>query len=172
MELTDARIVLRPPEKADLPLVRAASDDPYIPQITSIPSPFTEEAGREWLARQRRQCEEGEWAFVVCEAGSAEPVGFTGIGRLRDPSVAQTGYWVLAHARRRGIASATLRLVLRFAFDELELARVQALIEPWNEASIRIAERNGMRREGLLRGYYRGRDVYMYAILAGDPRDD
>ena len=170
MELTDGRIVLRPPEQADLPLVRGAAADPYIPQITSIPSPFTEEAGHEWLARQRQKSDDGEWAFVVREAGADEPVAFTGIGRLRDPSVAQTGYWVLDHARRRGVATATLRLVLRFAFAELELHRVQALIEPWNEASVRVAENCGLRREGLLRGYYRGRDVFMYAILADDPR--
>jgi RimJ/RimL family protein N-acetyltransferase len=60
--------------------------------------------------------------------------------------------------------------VLRFAFEEQGLQRVQALIEPWNEASIRTAERCGLRREGLLRAYYRGRDVYMYALLAHDPR--
>ena len=48
---------------------------------------------------------------------------------------------------------------------------MQALIEPWNEASIRVAERCGLRREGLLRAYYRGRDVYMYAVLAEDRRD-
>lgn len=168
MELTDGHVVLRPPQEGDLSLVRAASADSYIVEITSVPTPFTEEAGREWLARQRQRWEEGERNFVAREAGAEEPVGFTGLGRLRDPAVAQTGYWVLAHARRRGIAAATLRLVLRLAFDELEFGRVQALIEPWNEASIRVAESCGLRREGLLRGFYKGRDVYMYAILAGD----
>ena len=96
MRLTDGRIELRPPEERDLPLVRAAAADPYIPRITSIPTPFDDDAGRAWLARQRRKHEEGEWALVIRETVSDEPLGFIGIGQLADPAVAQTGYWVLS----------------------------------------------------------------------------
>jgi RimJ/RimL family protein N-acetyltransferase len=170
MKLTDGRIELRPPEPRDLPLVRAAAEDPYIPRITSVPTPFSEEAGLEWLERQRRKHDDGSWSLVIRDAMTEDPVGFIGLGPLANPSTGQTGYWVLSHARGRGIATSALRIVLRFAFEEQGLQRVQALIEPWNEASIRTAERCGLRREGLLRAYYRGRDVYMYALLAHDPR--
>lgn len=73
---------------------------------------------------------------------------------------------MLEQARGRGVASSALQLFVQWAFNELELVRMQALIEPWNEASIRVAERAGFRREGLLRRYFKRRDVLMYAVLA------
>jgi ribosomal-protein-alanine N-acetyltransferase len=96
-------------------------------------------------------------------------LGFLGVG-LQSREVAQAGYFVLDRARGRGIASSALQLFVHWAFNELELIRVQALIEPWNEASIHVAERAGFRREGLLRRYFKRRDVLMYAVVADDPR--
>ena len=47
----------------------------------------------------------------------------------------------------RGYATETGELLLRLAFDELGLHRVIGRLEPRNEASARLLERLGMRRE-------------------------
>jgi RimJ/RimL family protein N-acetyltransferase len=171
MELSDERVMLRPPAERDVAFVRAAAVDPYIPQITSIPAGASDADARDWLARQRRKPEEtGGWGWVIVDPATDEPLGFTGLSLTTDPGVGQTGYWLLASARGRGFARAALRLVVEWGFRERRLRRIQALIEPWNEASIRVAESAGFRRERLLRGHYRGRDVLVYALPADDRR--
>ena len=48
-------------------------------------------------------------------------------------------------------------------------------MEPWNEASIRTAERAGFRREGLLRSWQEvgaeRKDMLMYSLLPSDLPD-
>ena len=51
----------------------------------------------------------------------------------------------------RGFAQEAVRAVLRFAFEAMDLHRVEADTHPGNAASLRLLERLGFRREGLLR---------------------
>jgi RimJ/RimL family protein N-acetyltransferase len=44
-----------------------------------------------------------------------------------------------------------LRVLLRFSFSEMELHRIEADVDPRNEASIKLLERLGFHREGYLR---------------------
>jgi RimJ/RimL family protein N-acetyltransferase len=81
--------------------------------------------------------------------------------------------YVLAHeARGNGYARRALRLLCAFAFDDLQLARVEVTIEAENRASRATAEAVGFREEGFLRSYMRiageRRDMLMYGLLPGD----
>jgi RimJ/RimL family protein N-acetyltransferase len=64
---------------------------------------------------------------------------------------AEIGYALAAAARGHGYAQEAGRAVVAFAFDVLGLNRLEADIDPRNEASPRVLERLGFRREGLLR---------------------
>lgn len=72
----------------------------------------------------------------------------------------------------KGIASEALQLVLKFAFTEVKLHRVEAYVSPKNIASIKVLEKSGMLQEGLLRKllFINGvwEDHYIYAILQED----
>ncbi len=61
-----------------------------------------------------------------------------------------------------GYATRALRLVVDYAFRALGVDRVEALVDPANEAGVRVATRAGLRREGVLRGHR----------LVGDGRED
>jgi RimJ/RimL family protein N-acetyltransferase len=64
--------------------------------------------------------------------------------------------------------------VAAWAFEALSAARVQLVAEPENEPSLRVAEKAGFTREGVLRSYMefngRRRDGVMYSLLRQDPR--
>lgn len=64
------------------------------------------------------------------------------------------------------------RLLVRLGFERLGLHRLSATCDPGNAASIRVLEKAGLRREGLLRGLYlvRGqhRDRLMFGCVRGD----
>ena len=63
------------------------------------------------------------------------------------------GYLVYPQARRRGVATRSVRLIAGFAFEELEAERLEIQVEPANPASQRVAEAAGFTREGVLRAY-------------------
>lgn len=86
------------------------------------------------------------------------------------------GYWVLERARRRGLASRAVAMLVRWAIDDAGMVRIEALVEPDNVASQRVLERTGFRREGHLRAFLgleldgRRSDAYIYSRLRDDPQ--
>ena len=69
----------------------------------------------------------------------------------------------------KGIVTEAVKMVVRFAFEQVGLHRVEAYVSTQNSASIRVLEKSGFQREGLLRKllYINGQwvDHYMYACL-------
>ena len=82
---------------------------------------------------------------------------------------------------RQDVSLRAVELTIRHAFDELGLRRVTAFVDPHDEASLRIAGRAGLRREGLTRAAEEGaqdttggpgaerQDRVQLARLATDP---
>jgi ribosomal-protein-alanine N-acetyltransferase len=66
---------------------------------------------------------------------------------------ASVGYWLLPDARGKGLVTRSIALVARWAFGELGMQRISLLADPRNEASVRVAERAGFKREGVLRSW-------------------
>ena len=87
--------------------------------------------------------------------------------------VGEVGCCVVPAARGRGIATEALRLLTNWAFDVLELGRVQVFVAPENVAALRLAESAGFRREGVLRSYWEHDETRLDAVvLARLPDDD
>jgi [ribosomal protein S5]-alanine N-acetyltransferase len=89
------------------------------------------------------------------------------------------GYWVGAAHAGKGLAPEGVALVLRFGFEDLGLHRLEAAIVPRNEASRRVAEKLGLREEGIAVRFLQIRGVYedhvRYALTAeewAERRDD
>lgn len=161
---------LRPWRLSDLPLVREASEDEYIPLITTVPSPYSEPAGVAFIERQwGRAITRAGYTFVIVASGD-RPVGQVGLW-LRDlqQGRASLGYWVVESARGRGAAAAGVGAVTDWASRELRIPRLELWVEPWNTASMRTAEHVGFRREGLLRSWQQvggeRRDMLMYSLV-------
>lgn len=76
---------------------------------------------------------------------------------------------VTPSARGQSVGGEALRALVPFAWSLAELHRLELHIEPWNTASIAMAERAGFPYEGLLRSYLeiggRRRDLASYALI-------
>ncbi|HEX6399568.1 MAG TPA: GNAT family protein [Actinomycetota bacterium] len=103
-------------------------------------------------------------------------VGYFGLGEIVRGHFANAylGYHAFVPFDRQGYMREGLDLVLRYAFGELRLHRLQAAIQPENERSIRLVRAGGFRREGLARRYLkiggRWRDHELWAITVEDVR--
>jgi RimJ/RimL family protein N-acetyltransferase len=146
-----------------------------------------------WIEMQlRRQADGAGLSLAIAEAGTGEALGCISLNARPQPGTAPIGtaegllfaaqpgtvgigYWMLARARRRGLATRAVRLLTRWAIAGAGVRRIEALVEPGNRASLRVLERCSFRREGLLRDYLdmagdgRRGDAYVYSLIPGDP---
>jgi ribosomal-protein-alanine N-acetyltransferase len=171
-ELAAGPTRLRPFRLTDLPLVREAATDPYIPTITSVPAVYDDTEGRAFILRQIDRSDDGHgYPFVITDATDPDR-GIGGIGlwlREIDSGRASIGYWLAPSARGRHLAGWALRGVVAFAFETLGIPRLHLFVEPWNVASQRTAEAAGFAQEALLRGWERvegtQHDAFSYVLL-------
>lgn len=85
---------------------------------------------------------------------------------------AEIGYVISPDYRGQGYAPEAVAALLALGFTHLDLARISAVCMKDNAASLRVMEKCGLKREGLLRCavYAKGKmqDVHLSAITAED----
>ena len=105
----------------------------------------------------------------MCDAGDGSIAGVMNLsqifmGPLRS---AFLGYYAFEPFAGRGYMREAMPLLLRYAFDELGLHRVQANVQPANDASIALVRGAGFRREGFsprylfIRGEWRDHEQWV-----------
>jgi ribosomal-protein-alanine N-acetyltransferase len=113
-----------------------------------------------------------ERALLICRREDGAIVGVGNLSQifLGDSRNAYLGYFGFAPFEGNGYMTEGVALVLRTAFDDVGLHRVEANVQPDNGRSIALLERLGFRREGYSPRYLkiggRWRDHVRYAILA------
>lgn len=160
---------LRPYADADLEALVRHANNPRVARCLRdrFPHPYTEEAGRQWIARVRGQ--QPVLAFAI--AGASELIG--GIALEPQDDVyrrsAEIGYWLGEPFWGRGIATAAVRAMVAYGFGHLDLVRVDAGVFANNPRSARVLEKAGFRFEGRSRKaiFKNGEfiDELRYAIL-------
>jgi ribosomal-protein-alanine N-acetyltransferase len=109
--------------------------------------PATAQDFRAYLRRYERPDEE---SWLICLRSTGAMAGVVNIntiirGRFQCASL---GYTAFAPAAGQGYMTEGLGLVVRYAFEELRLHRLEANIQPGNHRSLRLVQRLGFRREG------------------------
>lgn len=129
------------------------------------------------LTTIRDICIPHPWRRSICVDDRS--VGFLSIypGLVDDRCRADIGYAVATDYWGQGIATRAVKLALSRVFQDLaEVLRLQAFVGVDNQASQRVLEKAGFRREGLLRKYtyLKGelKDLYLYSFLSTDTIPD
>ena len=164
VELTDDHV----------PALLQTMRDPETLRFTRTSDPVTDAWLEQWRARfdgRHRLL----WAVVDGPEDDPEFVGYAVTGPVdREELEVELGYAVAPWARGRGVATAVLQQMARWAFDE-GMQRVTALISVQNPASQQVARRAGFTFEGVLRSRHHvdGRrvDLQSWSILPGELKD-
>lgn len=175
--LADGVVALRRWTDADAPAIaRICSDEELVRWLAALPSPYTEDDARAWIAHGDAgwRGEHDHTPFGVVDAATGAVVGSIGVGWQEENETAEVGYWVAPEARGRGVATRATRLVARWVLGDLGFERLQLQADPLNVASCRVAERAGFRLEGTKRSVRwspaqeRRIDLNQYALLRGE----
>jgi RimJ/RimL family protein N-acetyltransferase len=165
---------LRPLAEEHLDAVAGLFGDTDVLRFTRLPVPPPPGFEREWLARYEAGRRDGtrEAFAVVDDDGS-----FLGMAMAvdidREAREVELGYIVAPAARGRGVATAALDELTRWAFAELDALRITLIIDVENRASARVAERCGYVLEGVMRSSYLKDDLRidagLWSRLPSDP---
>jgi RimJ/RimL family protein N-acetyltransferase len=175
--LSDGVVTLRPWTLEDVSAIARCCNEPEIARwMHEIPSPYDEQNAREYVLVTEQRWRDGTGAFFgVIDAATNEPFGSIGMhvldAQFRNVEV---GYWAAAQARGRGLTTRALRLISRWAIDQVGAERVQLRADVLNTPSLRVAEKAGFTREGTLRSaafnqrQNRRIDYAVYSLLPGE----
>ena len=174
--LEGPRVLLRPMTTADFPEwqeVRRRCEgwltkwepapSPGAPDVVEDPRAFTARCG----AREReRQLGTGYGFGIFVDDRFAGEINVSNVVRGAMQS-ATVGYWVDEARAGHGYVPEALVLVLRFAFEDLRLHRVEIGIIPRNAASRRVVDKLAIREEGVAQRFLQINGVWEDHIRYG-----
>ena len=171
-------VVLRPPRPSDYEAwaaLRQASHAYLQPWEPLWPEDdLTRPAFKRRLSIYGREMEAGHaWPFFVFADSDQALVGAITLSNVRR-GVAETGtlgYWIGQKHAGKGYGAAAVQAMVAYAFDELNLHRVEAACVPENAASRRVLEKSGFQLEGQARAYLKINGAWADHLLFGVVND-
>ncbi len=130
------------------------ASDPEVTRYLSWPAYTRLEPLKTFLSESASHWEKNEppFSWLLCLKGSDRPIG--SIGVTLDGGKALFGYVLAKKFWGHGFATEALASVVNWALAQPEISRAWAYCDVENPASIRVMEKAGMIREGLLRRWH------------------
>jgi RimJ/RimL family protein N-acetyltransferase len=157
-KLVNLRIV----EKEDLKLVAEWLSNP---EVFGVYNPLMQISRSELEKNYDNAPPENRWFFI--ETKDKSKVGE--IGHFLDGRLWEIGYSIAPNERGKGYATEAVTIMVDYIFLSKEIVRIQAHIDPRNIASQKVVEKNGFKKEGLIRKCFfskgEWRDMLLYSIL-------
>ncbi|MCZ6654366.1 MAG: GNAT family protein [Planctomycetota bacterium] len=151
--LTSPRVILRWLKQSDVPALFEIFSDRRVMRYWSS-APWTDPADGVEMVESVRHCfaEGSLYQWGVARRSDEALIGTCTLAHVDAQNRrAEIGFALRRDQWGQGYMSEATRTLLRFAFEELELHRIEADVDPRNEAPIRLLERLGFQREGYLR---------------------
>jgi RimJ/RimL family protein N-acetyltransferase len=170
--LRSGNVLLRFPSLDDVDGILPAFRDPEMREAGNLPA-FDRPALAASIEELPTLAEIGRLlALAAVDAATGEVIGGATLHHLdAERKIVEIGYFVLPHARGRGIAKTIARMLAEHAFT-LGIERVAAYVNVGNVASERVVEGAGFTREGVVRSMPKpdGRrvDKTLYSLLPGE----
>lgn len=175
--LRSERLLLRAPRRADLDALHDAITE-SLPELVrwlpwAHPGHARSESRRYLRVAQSTRAARSAFEFAIVERNEETLLGMASLHRVDWPRRScGLGYWIRRSSWGKGYASEAASALLRYAFADLQLNRVEALVALENSASHGVIGKLGFEREGIARGIECIDGAYLdhvqYSILASD----
>ena len=172
--LRGSRVRLTALTQSDLPTIVQWHQNPdFLRLFHALPAyPKTEAALTQWLDDTHKSTD--TFLFAVRALDKAELIGYVELDRILwthrvsgvSIAIGETKHW------GQGYGYEVMQLALRFAFDELNLHRIQLTVFSYNKRAIALYEKLGFHREGVHREHLQRDgtryDMYLYGLLRSE----
>jgi [ribosomal protein S5]-alanine N-acetyltransferase len=168
-EISTGRLIIRIPREGDVPALLKFNEEqqehfrPWFPVNALTP---TREMVLKAVADRRQQAREdrGYRFNLFLQDSPGEVIGLCSIADVRRGAIQQAvlGYGLGHQFQGRGIMTEAVRAAVSFAFEDLDLHRLEGSYMPANEKSAAILESLGFVKEGFFQ---------KYLLLAGEWQD-
>ncbi len=167
-ELHGARLRLRPTRAEDAHAILDLFDDEATTRYWAHRPLADLDAARAWIAERLERRTRGTLLDWIGELDDGAVAGICFIGALSPENRrGEIGYAVHRDHQGRGLASEMVECVIGHAFEALALHRLEADVDPRNEASLRLLEKQGFREEGRLRERWQATGELQDSVILG-----
>lgn len=167
MNLQDNELLLRPIEIEDIDFLRDMINDPEMERyVVGWSRPVSRHKQEEWIRSENS----GNHIRYVIDCNGT-PIGMASLTELDFKNATAELNIKLASTqwKKHGYGTRALRLLIAYAFQELNINCLSASILEYNAASIALFEKLGFQREGILRErVFKGNayhSLYVYSLL-------
>jgi len=167
------RLVAVDPEQIAPLFARWGRDADYLRQLDSNPAQlWSASAIQRWIKKEQEKDGLRDLVFMIESVKEAKPIGFVALDGIQwSHGEAWLGIGIGERAYRgQGLGTEAVRLILQYAFTELNLHRVSLSVFEYNPRALRSYEKAGFQVEGRERGALKrdGRrwDLIFMGILA------
>jgi RimJ/RimL family protein N-acetyltransferase len=176
--LDTPRLILRPFQDEDLEPFQAYRSDPLVARYQGWEAPYSRQQAEAFVreVKKARPGVPGEWyQFAIQRRQGPGLIGDCACHVFyADPRQAEIGFTLARAFQGMGYATEAVQRLLAYLFAALGLHRVTATCDVRNQASARLLERVGMRREAhfIENIWFKGAwgSEYLYAILESEWR--
>lgn len=169
--LETERLFLRRVDVKDVNEIIALRSNPETMKYIPRPLVKTIEDALEHIAMMDAKIENNEginWA--ITQKGNPKLIGVIGHYKIKPEHYrAEIGYMLLPEFSGKGIISEAVKEVVKYGFKGMQLHSIEAVIDPENNASAKVLEKNGFVKEAHLKEneFFEGRflDSVIYSLL-------
>lgn len=170
-QINTPRLVLREISNADVnEIFFLRSDATVLTYLDKDPEKSVEETAA-WIRRIKNDQENNEGIlWGISTISDITVIGTICYWRLDKRNYrAEIGYALHPAAQGKGIMDEAMKAVLEYGFTQMKLHSVEANVNPLNQGSIKLLERNGFVKEAHFREnfYYNGKflDSFIYSLI-------
>lgn len=173
MYLHGKKVLLRAIEEEDLEMLRnLTNDDEFERMIIGWSFPISRKMQKEWYEECKNDLSKLQYIIETPEEGGVGLIGLRDIDMKNGVATGLGMRIAKKEIRTKGLATDSWMTLMRYAFEELRLNRINGSALAYNKASLRVCEKVGFKKEGIQRQsiYKNGR--YEDVILLGCLRSD
>ncbi len=167
---------LRSVTSLDLPRFLRWFNDPAVVRFLDLELPLTEENEREWIANLSKRPD--LLVLVIERLSDGKAIGTIGLSAIdRRHGTAELGLTIGEVGEwGKGYGTDAVRSMIKVAFGTVGVRKLRLSVQADHAAALRLYERCGFRREGVLRqahfhdGQYH--DIHVMGILQGEFQDE
>ncbi|MEL6557489.1 MAG: GNAT family protein [Bacteroidota bacterium] len=150
-QVSNSKVILRPLQLSDTSVLASLANNKNVSDNLRdyFPSPYSDADAKTFIELTQSENPQQNFA-IVCDDQLCGVIGLIVQQDVYQKS-AELGYWLGEPFWGKGIATAAVKQITRYGFEDLNLLRIYAGIFEFNRASMQVLIKNGFEEEAVFR---------------------